>query len=223
MTVRNLDRLFQPRSVALIGASRRDGSVGQLVARNLAAGGFAGPLHAVHPEADEIEGLPVARSVAALPQAPDLAVLCTPADTVPGLVAELAARGTKAAVVISAGFGEGEDAAGAARRQAMLQAAKPHLLRIQGPNCVGLLVPGIGLDASFSHIAPAAGEIAFVTQSGAMVTSMLDWTAARGIGFSHIVSLGDMADVDFGDLLDYLAADPKARSILLYVEAVTQP
>ncbi len=221
MTVRNLGRLFQPASIALIGGSRRERSVGQLIARNLAAGGFAGPILAVHPEARSLEGLTAYRSVEALPQTPDLAVICTPPDSVPGLIAELGARGTKAAIVISAGFGEGGDSRGGARRQEMLQASRPHLLRIVGPNCVGVLAPGIGLNASFSHIAPAAGDLAFVTQSGAMVTSILDWTAARGIGFSKIVSLGDMADVDFGDVLDYLAADSTTRSILLYIEAVT--
>jgi acetyltransferase len=221
MTVRNLDRLFHPSSVTLIGASRRERSVGQLLARNLIAGGFEGPVWPIHREAESIEGVPAFKSVAELPGTPDLAVIATPPDSVPGLIGELAERGTKAAVVISAGFGEGGNEAGQARRQAMLEAAEPHLLRINGPNCVGVLVPGIGLNASFSHIAPQAGDVAFVTQSGAMVTSMLDWTAPRGIGFSHIVSLGDMADVDFGDVLDYLAADPETRSILLYIEAVT--
>ena len=103
----------------------------------------------------------------------------------------------------------------------MLEAARPHLLRIVGPNCVGIIVPPVGLDASFSHLAPPAGDIALVSQSGAMVTAMLDWAAPRGIGFSHVVSLGDMADVDFGDMLDYLAADPATRAILLYVEGIT--
>ena len=106
-------------------------------------------------------------------------------------------------------------------QQATLDAAKPHLLRIVGPNCVGIMVPRLGLDASFSHLAPPAGDIAFLSQSGAMITAMLDWAVPRGIGFSHVVSLGDMADVDFGDMLDYLAADPHTRAILLYVEGIT--
>ena len=106
-------------------------------------------------------------------------------------------------------------------QQAALDAAKPHLLRIVGPNCVGVMVPGIGLDATFSHLAALAGDIAFVSQSGAMITAMLDWAVPRGIGFSHVVSLGDMADVDFGDMLDYLAADQQTRAILLYVEGIT--
>src|SRR6266496_2991344 len=220
MSVRNFDRLFQPHSVALIGASDRPGAVGAVVLRNLSRGGFRGELSLVNPHHETLDGLPVYRTIADLPSAPDLAVIVTPPDTVPGLIAELGARGIKAAVVITAGFGElGER--GRALQQSMLDAAQPHLLRLVGPNCVGILVPPIGLDASFSHLAPPAGDIAFVSQSGAMITAMLDWAAARGIGFSHVVSLGDMADVDFGDMLDHLAADPGTRAILLYVEGIT--
>ncbi len=221
MTVRNLDAMFRPCSVALVGASKRPGSIGQVVARNLAAGGFTGPLGFVNPHEAEIEGRPCAPDVASLAFAPDLAVVATPPDSVPGLVTDLARRGTRAAVVITAGFGEGADKAGQARRQAMLDAARPHLMRICGPNCLGIGVPGIGLNASFLHIAPPRGRVAFVAQSGAVVTSMVDWAAGRGIGFSHLVSLGDMADVDFGDMLDFLAADPETEAVLLYVEAVT--
>ncbi len=165
--------------------------------------------------------MPVHADVASLPETPDLAVIVTPPETVPGLIADLGARGTRAAVVITAGFGElGEH--GRALQQQALDAARPHLLRLIGPNCVGVMVPGIGLDASFSHIAPLPGDLAFVSQSGAMITAVLDWAAPRRIGFSHVVSLGDMADVDFGDMLDYLAGDAETRAILLYVEGITQ-
>ena len=138
----------------------------------------------------------------------------------PSLVSQLSERGTRGAVIITAGFGElGEQ--GLALQQATLDAARPHLMRIVGPNCVGIMVPRLGLDATFSHLAAPAGDIAFISQSGAMVTAMLDWAVPRDIGFSHVVSLGDMADVDFGDMLDYLAADPHTRAILLYVEGIT--
>lgn len=220
MSIRNLDRLFNPASVALIGATDRAGSVGAVVMRNLRRGGFRGELMLVSPHHSVLDGMPVYTDVASLPHAPDLAVIATPPATVPALVAELGGRGTKAAVVITAGFGE-LNAAGRALQQAALEAARPHLLRLVGPNCVGIMVPGIGLDASFSHIAPPPGNIAFVSQSGAMITAMLDWAAPRGIGFSHVVSLGDMADVDFGDMLDYLGADGPTRAILLYVEGIT--
>src|SRR5271155_5552159 len=220
MSVRNLDRLFEPRSVALIGATPRPGSVGGVVLRNLRRGGFAGELMLVNPHHGKIDGLTVYRNVASLPQAPDLAVIVTPPETVPGLIGDLAERGARAAVIVTAGFGEvGER--GRTLQQATLAAAKPHLLRIVGPNCVGIMVPRLGLDATFSHLAAQAGDIAFLSQSGAMITAMLDWAVPRGIGFSHIVSLGDMADVDFGDMLDYIAADPGTRAILLYIEAIT--
>lgn len=222
MSVRNLDRLFKPTSLALIGASKRADSVGRVVARNLFKGGFDGPIMPVHPKHAAIEGTLAYRSVGELPIAPDLAVICTPPDSVAGLIDELGARGTRAAVVITAGFGEGGSEAGAERRQRLLDAARPYTLRLVGPNCVGVQLPRLGIDASFSHAAAAPGDLAFLTQSGAMVTAMLDWAGSRSIGFSHVVSLGDMADVDFGDLLDYLALDPGTRAILLYVEGVTQ-
>ncbi|WP_193366710.1 bifunctional acetate--CoA ligase family protein/GNAT family N-acetyltransferase [Pelagibius marinus] len=220
MTIRNLDALFKPRSIALVGGSRRDGSLGAVLARNLFHGGFEGPILPLHRKHESLEGVLAYPSVEALPLAPDLAIIATPPDSVPQLIADFAARGTRAAVVITAGFGEGGDSGGAGLRQQMLDAARPHLLRIVGPNCLGMMVPGLGINASFSHIAPLAGGLAFVTQSGAMVTAMLDWATPRGIGFSKIVSLGDKADVDFGDLLDYLAMDPETKSILLYVESI---
>lgn len=221
MSVRNLDALFKPESVALIGASSKAGSVGQVIARNLLHSGFAGPVMPVNPKARAVEGVLAYEDAGALPLTPDLAVICTPPETVAQIVESLGARGTKACVVITAGFGEGGGEEGGRRRQAVLDAARPHMLRIVGPNCVGLMVPPLGLNASFAHIAPKSGDLAFLTQSGAMVTAMLDWATPKGIGFSKIVSLGDMADVDFGDLLDYLAGDRETRAILLYVEAVT--
>src|SRR3984893_9492025 len=221
MSVRNLDKLFKPQSVALIGATPRPGSVGAVVARNLRRAGFAGELMLVNPHHQAIDGLTVHPNIASLPQAPDLAVIATPAETVPCLIGELGKRGTRAAIIITAGFGElGER--GRLLQQATLDAARPGLLRIVGPNCVGIMVPPLGLDATFSHLAAEAGDIAFLSPSGALITAMLDWAVPRRIGFSHVVSLGDMADVDFGDMLDYLAADPHTRAILLYVEGFTQ-
>src|SRR6516164_134681 len=220
MSVRYLDKLFKPGAVALIGATPRHDSLGAVVARNLRRGGFEGPLMLVNPRHRSIGGMPVHRDIASLPEVPDLAVIATPPETVPGVIDDLGARGTRAAVVITAGFGE-QGASGRALQQEALNAARPHLLRLVGPNCLGIMVPGVGLDASFSHIPPLAGDLAFVSQSGGMITAVLDWAASREIGFSHVVSLGDMADVDFGDMLDYLAADPGTRAILLYIEAIT--
>src|SRR6516225_3610531 len=182
MSVRNLDKLFNPGSVALIGASPRPGSVGTVIARNLRRAGFGGEVMLVSPRHLTIDGLTVHPNIASLPRTPDLAVIATPAETVPSLIAELGERGTRAAVIITAGFAElGER--GHSLQQAILDAARPHLMRIIGPNCVGIMVPRLGLDATFSHVAAAIGDIAFVSQSGAMVTAMLDWAASRGIGF----------------------------------------
>jgi acetyltransferase len=214
MSIRHLESFFDPHSVAVIGASDRANSVGATVWRNLRHGGFAGPCWAVNARRREVGGERAYAGVADLPAAPELAVVCTPPATVPGLITELGARGTRAAVVLSAGLD-------AAQRQAMLDAARPHLLRIIGPNCLGLLAPHAGLNASFAHTGAAPGSLAFVSQSGALVTAVLDWARGRGIGLSHCVSLGEHADVDFGDLLDWLAADARTRAILLYVESVT--
>lgn len=216
MSIRNLDSLFAPSSVAVFGASPRPASVGATVWSNLRSGGFTGPILAVNPKYRSLGGEPVHARASHLPCVPELAVICTPPDTVAGLIDELGRRGTRAAVVLTAGLD-------AAQKQAMLAAARPHLLRILGPNCVGLLVPHLGLNASFAHAPSLAGELAFVSQSGALITAMLDWSRARGIGFSHFVSLGEHADVDFGDMLDYLASDPKTRAILLYIESIEAP
>ena len=216
MSIRHLDRLLEPRSVVVVGASDRVGSVGATVWANLRAGRFEGPIFAVNPKHITLAGLPVFARVGDLPQAPDLAVLCTPPHTVPGLIDDLGRLGTRAAVIITAGLS-------AAQKQAMLNAARPHLLRVLGPNCLGLLTPHLGLNASFAHTDALAGEVAFISQSGALVTAVLDWAKSRHIGFSHMVSLGERADVDFGDLLDYLASDARTRSILLYIESIEQP
>jgi acetyltransferase len=222
MSVRHLKRLFAPRSVALVGASAREGSIGAVLAANLLNSGFRGTIWPVNPKHKEIVGRRTFPDVADLPETPDLAVICTPPDVVPGIIDHLGGRGTRAAVVICAGFGEGGDSHGEQLRAAMRTAAKPHQLRIVGPNCLGVLVPAIGLNASFAHLFPERGGIAFVAQSGAIVTSVMDWAHGRGIGFSHLVSLGDMADVDFGDMLDFLASEGGTSAILLYVESITQ-
>jgi acetyltransferase len=218
MSVRNLNQLFRPKSVAVIGASDKPGSVGATVMRNLLQGGFPGPITPVNPRHRSVAGIAAFLDVSGLPAAPDLAVICTPPATIPEIIGQLGQRGGKAAVVLTAGLANG--AGGKTLQEAMLQAARPHLLRILGPNCVGLMVPGLGLNASFAHAAALRGTIAFVSQSGALTTAVLDWANSKGIGFSHFVSLGDSADVDFGDVLDYLGSDPDTRAILLYMESI---
>ncbi len=215
MTTRNFNALFEPSAIALIGASNRPGSVGEVLARNLLESGFSGAVLPVNPHERAVRSALAYPSVADLPVTPDLAVIATPAATVPDIVAQLGARGCRAAVVISAGFSE------PALRQRLLDAARPHLLRVVGPNCLGFISPGRGVNASFAQLTPRAGDIALVAQSGAITTAVLDWADGRGFGFSHVVTLGDMADVDFGDVLDYLALDRQTRAILLYVESIT--
>lgn len=222
MTTRNFDALFAPRSIVLVGASDRAGSVGEVLAANLAGGGFGGELMFVNPRARSVRGRPVFASVAELPTTPDLAVIATPAAAVPGVIGELGARGCRAAVVISAGF-EGDGPADAELRQALLDAARPHMLRIVGPNCLGVLSPGRGVNASFARGAPPAGTLGLVAQSGAVAAAALDWAPAHGLGFSHVVTLGDSLDVDVGDLVDFLGRDPATEAILLYVEALRDP
>lgn len=215
MTIRNLEYVVRPRSVAVIGASPRAGSVGNVVVRNLIAGGFAGDVWPVNPKHREVEGRRSYAKAAALPAVPDLGVIVTPPDVVPGVIVELAEKGTRAAVVITAGLTTENGL-----RQAMLDAARPHLFRIIGPNTLGLMIPHRQFNASFAHIAARPGDIALLSQSGAIATSLIDWAAENEVGFSHIVSLGDMADVDVGDWLDLLAGEPKTRAIVMYLETI---
>src|SRR6476659_6181118 len=216
MSIRHLDRLRDPHAVAVVGASDRIGSVGATVWRNLRAGHPAGPIRAVNPKHATIDGEAAYARVGDLPEVPALAIVCTPPATVAALIDELGRLGTRAAIVMTAGLD-------ADQKQAMLDAARPYLLRVLGPNCLGLLSPHRGLNASFAHTDALPGEIAFVSQSGALVTAVLDWAKSRRIGFSHMVSLGERADVDFGDLLDHLASDARTRSILLYIESIEAP
>lgn len=228
MSIRNLDRLFEPRSVAVIGASEKPQRIGTRVLDNLAQAGFiagGGAVWPVNPKYTHLRGMPCYARVSALPAAPDLAIVCTPPASIAGLIAELGARGTRAAIVMTASDGTDggrRDGRGGGRadalRQAMLDAAKPHLLRILGPGSIGVQSPALGLNASFNHLPAGDGKLAFVSQSGALAAAVLDWAALRGIGFSRCIGMGESADVDFGDLLDYLAADSGTHAILLCIE-----
>lgn len=218
MSVRNLEHLFAPKSVALVGASERPDSLGATLLHNLLAGGFKGEVWPVNPKYGELAGRRCYASVADLPAAPALAVICTPPATIPAIVRQLGERGTRAAVVLSSGMGDGRSARGRGLRQAMLDAAHPYLLRLLGPNSAGLLTPGLGLNASVATSGALPGRIAFVSQSGALMVGVLDWARTRGIGFSHFIALGDAADVDLGDVLDYLASDGATGAILLYLQ-----
>lgn len=222
MSTRNLDKLFAATSVVAIGASARAGSVGAAVTANLLQGGFKGRIDLVNRRGGEIAGRPVLKSLAQMKEPADLAVVMTSAPTVPGVIDELGRRGTKAAVVITSGPGAGRDGAkaNALWRDQILKTAGPYLLRIVGPNCIGYAAPHLGLNASFGPSKLPPGRVAAVAQSGAVLAGLADWGAAQGIGFSHLVSMGDMADVDFGDVLDVLARDFETRAVLMYAEGI---
>jgi acetyltransferase len=218
MTIRNLEHAVHPKSVAIIGASVREGSVGRVVIDNIVNGGFEGEVWPVNPKYSEVAGRRCFSRVKDIPAVPDLAVIVTPPATVPDLIYELGEKGSRAAVVITAGLTGANGL-----RQAMLDAAKPYLFRIIGPNTVGLILPLVKLNASFAHMGTTPGNIALLSQSGAIATSLIDWAAENGVGFSQIVSLGDMADVDVADYLDMLAGDAKTRAILMYLESIPHP
>ena len=215
MTVRNLEHAFRPRSIAIFGASPSAQSVGGAVTANVIEGGFAGDVFLINPRHASIRGKRCYPDTQALPRVPDLAVIATPPDTVPGIVADLGAKGCRAAVVITAGL-----TAENGLRQAMLDAARPHLFRIIGPNTLGLMLPRLKLNASFAHLAPPPGHLALLSQSGAIAASLIDWAAARNVGFSCVASLGNSADVDVADWLDLLAGDGNTRAILVYLEGI---
>lgn len=220
MTIRNLQAMFKPASVAIIGATLRSYSVGAAVLRNMVEGGYQGKILPVNPKYGSLLGLECWASLAELPCVPDLAIICTPASSIPGMIRDLGKLGTRAVIVLTADFGGHNNRSGAQLRQSMLDAARPYLLRILGPNGIGLLVPGLGLNASCAHLAALPGNIAFVSQSGALATGVLDWARGRNIGFSSFVSLGDGDDIDCADVLDYLASDADTAAIVLYLEDV---
>jgi len=214
-----LTSLFEPRSVAVVGATGKPGKIGEVLVSNLLASGYRGRLLGVNPRHAVVHGVPCVPRLSALGGAVDLAVIATPPHTVPALVAECGEAGVRFAVVITAGFGE-TGAAGAELEAQVLAAARRHGVRIIGPNCLGLLRPSIGLNASFSRGGAAPGGLGLLSQSGAVCTAMLDWARGEGIGFSSVVSLGGTVDVGLGEALDYLAADSATRHVLVYVEGV---
>src|SRR4051812_7839330 len=216
MSTYRLKNLLAPHSVALIGASPRHGSVGRAILNNIRKAQFKGEFGLVNPRYHEIDGVATVGSIAKLAFAPELVVLTAPAHVIPGLIDEAGRRGAAGAVIVSAGLGHGPGSlADAAER-----AAQKYGMRLVGPNCLGLMVPAVHLNASFSAHMPVAGNLALISQSGAIAAGMVDWAAQRSVGFSGIVSIGDQLDVDIADLLDYFALDEKTQAILLYIEAI---
>lgn len=220
MTANRLHHLFHPERVAVIGASERLGSVGDMVLRNLLESDYDGDVFPVNPKHDRIRGVAAHASITETPETAELAVVCTPAKTVPKIVEQCGEAGVRAVVVISAGFGENGEEGEVLKKQIRQSARAYPDLRIVGPNCLGVMAPGVGLNASFAANIPLAGRVAFVSQSGALCTSVLDWALQEGIGFSYFVSIGNMLDVDFADLIEYFATDSETDSLVLYVESI---
>lgn len=212
-----LRHLFTPSSIAVFGASELPESVGARVYQNLLSSGFAGPVYPINPKYSAIDGKPCYSSLNAINERVDLAVIATPAATVPGIIRLCGEHHVKAAIVLSAGFG-GQEGAGQALAHSLIEETQRHQVRMLGPNCLGLMRPSIGLNATFSNNVAQPGSLALISQSGALCTAILDWASAHQVGFSTMVSVGDAADVGFGDILDYLALDHETRSILMYVE-----
>ncbi len=211
--------MFSPKSVAVIGATEAEGSVGRTLVLNLRQGGFTGRIYAVNPKHKEVLGLPCHARIGDLRGEVDLAVIATPAATVPGVVGECLEAEVRGAVVISAGFRE-RGPEGADLERQIQERLRGGAMRLVGPNCLGIMIPGIGLNATFAHDMGRPGRIAFLSQSGALETAILDWSIGERVGFSAIVSTGSMVDVGWGDLIDYFAGDPDTQAILLYMESV---
>ena len=214
-----LDAMFAPGSVAVIGATDRPGTVGRTVLENLLHGRFQGKVYAVNLKHPEVLGLKAFRTIRDIPGPVDLAVIATPAATVPQLIGECVDAGVRSAVVISAGFRE-HGAEGAALEQQIHEQLRRGSMRLIGPNCLGIMNPAIGLNATFTKDAPKAGNVAFLSQSGALLSAILDWSHHEQVGFSAIVSTGSMLNVGWGDLIYYFGDDPHTKSILLYMESV---
>jgi len=219
MSLRHLDSLFRPKSVTLVGASNRPKSIGAVVMRNLQSGGFAGPILPVNPRYTAVYGTLAYSSVSELPLVPDLAIVCTPPETVPGFVEELGQKGVKTVLIMSTDLDRSDNGQGTFLDR-ILKTAATHSMRLLGPNCLGVIIPRSGLNASFGHTSVLKGQIAFVSQSDSLGIAVLDWARTKGIGFSHFISLGDCADIDFADVIDYLGGDPYTNSILLYIEHI---
>ena len=220
MNILTLDKIFKPQRIALVGVSPNPKSVSGRILANLIGGGFRGVVYPVSPSVEAVMGIPCFPNIASLPKTADLGVICAAAAQVPGLVRECGEAGIRGLIIVSAGFRETGPAGLALEESILTEARRFEGLRIIGPNCLGIISPGLPLNASFAGAMPRPGHVAFVSQSGALCTSVLDWAAEEKLGFSHFVSTGNMIDVDFGDLIDYLGEDEATKSILLYIESI---
>ncbi len=220
MGIRKLNSIFRPKRIALIGVAADPNSVGGLTLRNLVGGGFRGVVYPVNPRHEAVLGISCFPSVKSLPKTPDLAVITTNASAVPDIVEECGEAGIKGVIIMSAGFKE-IGAEGKELENKVKHIVKKYQMRVIGPNCLGIIVPNQRLNLSFANSMPQKGSVAFISQSGALCTAVLDWAMGENIGFSYFVSIGNTMDVGFGDLIDYFGQDASTKSIVLYVESIS--
>ncbi|MEN8115827.1 MAG: GNAT family N-acetyltransferase [Bacteroidota bacterium] len=221
MAIKKLDSIFKPKRIALIGVSNNPDSVGGITLRNLVGGGYNGVVYPVNPKREAVFGIPCYPDVKSLPKTPDLAVIMTAGKWVPQLVKDCGEAGIHGVIIMSAGFKECGEEGKCLEEQVKAEKNKFPDMRIIGPNCLGILVPGYNMNISFAATMPKKGHVAFISQSGALCTSVLDWASESNIGFSNFVSIGNSMDVSFGDLIDYFGQDPNTKSIVLYVESIS--
>jgi acetyltransferase len=220
MSVKSVEQLLNPQSIAVIGASNQPNRPGNAVMRNLLQGQYDGPIMPVTPHYKSVNGVLAYRSIDELPMVPDLAIICTRATRVPAIILQLGRKGTRNAIVIAAGLDNLFTAQGTNLQEQMLAIAKEWGVRILGPDSLGIIIPELGLNASYAHINALPGKIAVVSQSSAVCVALLDWARRRRIGFSRFISLGEGVDIDFDEILDFLGRDPQTSAILLYIDAI---
>ena len=222
MAIKSLDKIFKPERIALIGVSNNPKSVGGIVLSNLVGSGFEGVIYTINPRHEAVMGITCYPDVMSLPRTPDLAVIATSAKLVPQLVRECGEAGINGIIILSAGFKESGHEGKKLEDQVLVELAKFDKMKIIGPNCVGIMVPGLHLNITFTRGMPKKGNIAFISQSGAVCTTVLDWALEENVGFSYFVSIGNTMDINFGDLIDYFGRDPDTKSIVLYIESITE-
>jgi acetyltransferase len=222
MAVKTLQKIFRPQRIAIIGVSNDPNSVGGITLKNLVSGGFQGVVYPINPKHEAVMGIPCYPDVKNLPKVPDLAVICTNAKTVPGILKDCGDAGILGIIIMSAGFKETGPEGKKLEEEVKAIVAKYDGMRVIGPNCLGIIVPGINMNVSFASGTAKKGHVAFISQSGALCTSALDWAKEENIGFSYFVSIGNTMDIGFGDLIDYFGQDPNTRSIILYVESISK-
>ena len=224
MSTRYLESLFNPASIVVVGASERADNLGGMVLRNLLGGGYPGKLLVVNQnDYDNVHGVACVKKVARMPFSPDLAIICTPPDTVAKTIRRLGEAGVRTAIVMTGGMSRTHSKTGQPLMYSVRDAARETGLRVLGPNTIGLMVPARSLNATYAHMGAIPGRVAFVGQSGTIASSVIDWAFARGVGFSYFLTLGDGMDIDHDDLIDYLAQDSQTRAILLHIENIPNP